>query len=306
MALRELIALLDERERLAGSLPHRVQREAVRVVQRFRERRRARAHRTSAAARVAAGGPTVELYQVPDFGGAFEIDIRSDLARRVAATGGFEPHLAALVRALVQPGDHCVDIGANIGFYSVLCGSLAGPGGRVLGVEPMQVVAERARANVSRHGLTNVEIEVCAASAQTGTMEIEHVEGREEFAALGAMHHAAIARRAEARRRTTVHVHLLDDLVQRHGLDPRFVKVDTEGGELGVLAGAPRLLAARKAAWLVETSDELLGPQGRSVAEVIGLLEGAGYRCRDAATGRPVTAGHCAGYNGDIVGLPSS
>jgi FkbM family methyltransferase len=295
--------LLDAREREARSGIGRARRAAARFIGRIAERRADRRHRRRAAAQVAAGGPTAELFSVPAFGREFEIDIRSDLARRVAATGTFEPHLAEIVRAAVRPGDHAVDIGANVGFYAVLCGALAGPAGRVLAVEPMAGVAARALANARRHGLANVVAETCAAGAEPGAMEIEHIEGREEFAALGQMRHAAV-RRTQERRRTRVAVERLDDLLARHALRPAFVKIDTEGSELGVLAGAARMLAEARPLLLVETSDDLLAPQGRRVADVARLLEAHGYRCRDAATGQPVTGARTERFHGDIVALP--
>lgn len=304
MRWSEVTRLLDARERLARSTSARARRAVERFFTRLAERRADRGYRRTTAERVAAGGTMTDLFPVPAFGEVFEIDIRSDLARRVAATGTFEPHLAEIVRAAVRPGDHAVDFGANVGFYTVLCGTLAGPTGRVLAVEPMAAVAERALANARRHGLANITAETCAAGEQTGVIEIEHIEGREEFAALGEMRHAAV-RRTQERRRTRVAVERLDDLLARHGVRPAFVKIDTEGSELGVLSGAPCMLSEMHPLLLVETSDDLLAPQGRRVADVAALLEAHGYRCRDAVSGQPVTGTRTERFHGDIVALPT-
>ncbi len=305
MRFAEVTRLLDERERTSRSAAHAVRRKVARFFTRMGERRADRQFRREVAARVQAGSAAVELFDVPAFGKQFEIDVRSDLARRVAATGTFEPHLAEIVRAVVRNGDCAVDIGANIGFYSVLCATLAGPSGRVLAIEPMAVVAERALANAKRHGLTNVTAEVCAAGEHAGSFEIEHIEGKEEYAALGDMQHAAV-RRTQDRRRTTVRVERLDDLLARHQMRPSFIKIDTEGGELGVLLGAPQTLSQARPLLLVETSDDLLKPQGHRVGEVIAVLEGHGYRCRDAVTGRHIPASRTERFHGDIVATPLS
>lgn len=299
----EVTRLLDERERQSRNGALVLQRKAVRVFTRMRERRADRRYRRSAAERVQAGGPLVDLFDVPAFGGRFEIDVRSDLARRVAATGTFEPHLAQVVRAAMRPGFNAVDIGANIGFYAVLCATLAGPQGRVLAIEPMAVVARRMLANVARNGLANVAAEVCAAGERAGAFEIEHIDGKEEFAALGAMQHAAV-RRTQDRQRTSVRVERLDDILARHALRPNFIKIDTEGSELGVLAGAQATLAEARPLLLVETSDDLLAPQGLRVGEVTGLLEGHGYRCRDAVTGCAMPSSRTERFHGDIVAIP--
>ncbi|MBL9141646.1 MAG: FkbM family methyltransferase [Phycisphaerae bacterium] len=303
MPFLQVTRLLDERERLSKSRVRVAAKQFTRFFARLGERRADRAFRRAVAARVKAGGPMVDLFNVPAFGEQFEIDVRSDLARRVAATGTFEPHLAQIVRTCVRPGDCAVDIGANIGFYTVLCATLAGKTGSVLAIEPMAVVAERALANVKRHGLGNVTVETCAAGDKAGSLEIEHIEGKEEFAALGAMQHAAV-RKTQDRKRSIVRVERLDDILARHSLRPRFIKIDTEGSELGVLTGATLTLSIARPLLLVETSDDLLAPQGRRVGEVIGLLEGHGYRCRDAVTGQHLPASRTERFHGDIVAIP--
>ncbi len=70
-----------------------------------------------------------------------------------------------------------------------------------------------------------------------------------------------------------VEVVTLDDAVERFG-EPRFVKVDVEGGELDVLKGGPDLVAARSASFGIEIHSEELGDSCREV------LESAGYACR--------------------------
>jgi SAM-dependent methyltransferase len=58
----------------------------------------------------------------------------------------------------VRPGDTVVDLGSGAGLDLILAGQAVGPTGRVIGVDMTDAMIERARANVARAGLTNVEI----------------------------------------------------------------------------------------------------------------------------------------------------
>ncbi len=71
----------------------------------------------------------------PALGGrAIEIDALDSLG--LAGGGDFEPEETALCRALVSPGQRCLDVGANIGYFTVLLAELCGSRGRVMAFEP--------------------------------------------------------------------------------------------------------------------------------------------------------------------------
>src|SRR5687768_1033712 len=54
----------------------------------------------------------------------------------IAAEGRYEEHLTAALVAALRPGDTFLDLGANMGYFTMLAASLVGPGGRVLAFEP--------------------------------------------------------------------------------------------------------------------------------------------------------------------------
>ena len=94
--------------------------------------------------------------------------LRLSSSSSVWATGTVEgPVQAALAQAL-RPGAVLHDVGASIGFYTVLGARLVGPGGRVVAFEPHPLTAAEARANVAANALANVVVVPAAVSDVVG------------------------------------------------------------------------------------------------------------------------------------------
>jgi FkbM family methyltransferase len=165
--------------------------------------------------------------------------------------GNYEPDTQAILASL--PLDGCVawDVGAHIGFFSLV---LARRCRQVIAVEPGADAARRLRTNAE---LNNAPIEVIEAAAG-GVSGTTHLH----LAADGRMNRVD-ADGIQVRQVT------LDELAGVHG-QPDLVKIDVEGAELAVLSGAARVLAHRPF-FLVEVhTPELL-------QSVTALLEAAGY-----------------------------
>ena len=79
--------------------------------------------------------------------------------------GSFEPEQTALVETLVKPGDTVVDLGAHIGYYTLLFAKLVGPSGHVVAFEPSPASCAILRRNVASNGLANVTIVNAAVGA---------------------------------------------------------------------------------------------------------------------------------------------
>ncbi|MCE7979658.1 MAG: FkbM family methyltransferase [Caldilinea sp. CFX5] len=74
----------------------------------------------------------------------------------------FEPTTRRLIETSIQPGMTFVDVGANIGYYSVFAGQLSGDKGKIFAIEPAPDNLEFLRQNITLNHLTNVEIFPCA------------------------------------------------------------------------------------------------------------------------------------------------
>jgi FkbM family methyltransferase len=196
----------------------------------------------------------------------------------VRAVRGFDPPEAPVLRALVQPGDHVLDIGANAGWYTRLLSELVGAGGRVFSVEPVPPTFEVLSFCVRALRLDNVELVDCALSDGAGwaTMEVpRYADGGENYYEAELVDDAPAAPGGGLRRFR----------VRRDAVDSRFagcrapvfVKIDVEGHEAAVLRGARGLICRARPALFVEVIGDLDDPRSESRA-MATCLAAEGYR----------------------------
>lgn len=94
------------------------------------------------------------------------------LTQSVLHLGEYEPMETRLVRERLQEGDVFLDVGANIGWYTVLASPRVGAGGKVIAFEPDPANAAMLRRNVEANGLTNVVVEEKALSNEPGKLKL--------------------------------------------------------------------------------------------------------------------------------------
>lgn len=185
------------------------------------------------------------IVRIPEFEGTFEIGAKSDVLRRVLVAQCYEPKMARVVKRWVDPARDVIDVGSNIGFYTVLASQLVSENQRVLSIEPTPGALKLLRINVERNARpSQVIIYEGAATSATRTVLINIVEGREEYSSTGTLAHPATAGAPF----TTLKVDgsSIDDLVNMFNLDPGFMKIDTEGTEYDVLLGSKHMLAENR------------------------------------------------------------
>ncbi len=187
----------------------------------------------------------------------------------------YEPPVAAAIRHILGRGDAFVDVGAHVGLWAAYAADLVGPEGRILAIEPGPPF-DRLKA---LEGIAPaVEAVRCGVGCERGTATFYGIG----LGTTGSFE-ARIAEGGERRPGggdgvpIEVPIETLDDLVESRGLRPRLVKVDVEGFEVEVLAGAPRLRAAGATDWIVEVHPHQLGMAGRAASDVHDVLVRAGY-----------------------------
>lgn len=241
--------------------------------------------------------------EVAEFRGKFYLDARSAIFRRIVADRYYEPELTGLCVEHCDRARDALDIGANVGFHSVLFSRLLQEAGnrKVLSVEPTQNAFERLQKNLQLNQMSDAVIPIKGAvSNEPGEIVIQTVEGMEEFSSVGSLVHPAVANQKV--NHETVRAYTIDALVSEHQLTPGFMKIDVEGAEGQVLAGARQTLAEHRPIILAELSDPLLRQSGSSSAEVLELLRQYDYRITDPL--RPDSTPGERQY-GDILCIPS-
>jgi FkbM family methyltransferase len=155
--------------------------------------------------------------------------------------GVFEPNLSAFLRAHLKPGDVFVDVGANVGYFSLLAAKLVGPTGKVVAVEAAPATYDALQAALALNGVTNARAINEAAFDSVSRLAIYTVDD-EENAGGASVVKAVGPPIAEVPARPLADM-LTDDEIARL----RLVKIDVEGAEVaavaGVLVAVPRMPA---------------------------------------------------------------
>ena len=185
------------------------------------------------------------------------------LVRWIRSQGVWEADVMKLLGRTLRPGGVFVDVGAHVGFHSVLAGQLVGPAGKVFAVEPAPWAVDLLRANVRRHGL-DVTVLPFAASDEAGTVRLALDEA-----------HRSGAHLSEAEDAVEVQAAPLDELLPDVAVD--VLKVDVEGAEPLVLRGARSLLRRSPHLLAVVEFRDQRHLSGESPAEVLALYESLGF-----------------------------
>lgn len=203
--------------------------------------------------------------------------LRMDLRRASAwyAAGTNETPVQHALAKRLSSGGVFFDVGANVGFFSLIGSRLVGPGGRVISFEPAPTMAASLRRNVELNRLTNVTVVEAAVAAAPGEGELmvdEHPGGSFLSSSGGA---AGPARRARVR------IVSIDDLVERGEVPPpTLVKIDVEGAEAQVLVGMSRTAARHLPAIICEVDDEHQEAAAAKLRAVEVTLKAWGYEVR--------------------------
>jgi FkbM family methyltransferase len=191
-----------------------------------------------------------------------------------------EPDVANVFVKVLGAGDVVVDIGANIGFLTVLAALLVGPTGRVVAFEPDPGNVERLRANLALNECLNVTIIEKAVTNQVGEVEFFLNSDTSDGNALWdpAQFPGNVKCLATQKRITLPGTTLDAEWEQLRLPAPKVIKIDTEGAEQRVLEGMRGLLAREKPHFVItELHTFGLEKMGCSEASLRASIEGLGY-----------------------------
>jgi len=188
----------------------------------------------------------------------FTIDIRSHIFRRIALFNEYETGIRDLVLTHLDRSRDAIDVGANIGLFTVLMAKQLSSGRRVLAIEPTSGASTLLRKNLLVNDVSSsVELYQGAAGNENMKVDICIPQGREEYASIGReLVHESIAGYPIVKEQ--VKCNTLDYLVAKHDLVPGLIKIDVEGAEYFVLDGAKETLKRFRPVVIFESSQALM------------------------------------------------
>ena len=198
------------------------------------------------------------------------VDRAEWLGRHVYATGEWEPPTSLLARRLLRPGDTVLDIGANVGYFSLLAADAVGPAGRVFAFEPIPTTRASLEHNVALNHAGHIEVRDTAVSDETRPTTI--YAGPPEHSGIASLRDFAGAGHA-----VDIQCTRLDDTLDRW---PRIalIKLDVEGAEHLALRGMAGLLARDLPDLVIEVTHDALVEMGSGAPAMFAMLSDLGYR----------------------------
>ena len=240
------------------------------------------------------------LINLPEYSGAFKIDIRSHICKRIFMEGSYEKDALPLIQESFDSNRDAIDIGANVGLYTIWFSKLLGPDHKVLAIEPTKLAYNYLTNNIMRNGIENKVITYKGVvSNRRGKHQIKFIPGLEEYSSLGELTHHVI--KGMEYFQEEVDGETLDGLVERFNLKPGFIKVDAEGAEKTILEGSANTLNKYKPVIYSELQDEMLENFQTNSTEVIDMLMKANYKVIDARTRLAISK---TKHSGQIMAIP--
>jgi FkbM family methyltransferase len=181
----------------------------------------------------------------------------------------YEPEVPRYLQAHVRSGDLAVDVGANIGYFTLLFARLVGPEGRVIAFEPNADNVRLLRQNVDANAYTNVEIHSQAVADSSGR----------SFLYLSPDNpgdHRLV--KSDSRSAVPVNVVALDDALPELCGKLDWLKVDVQGAELAALRGMRSLIdSSAKLTIVLEFAPRAMDEFGTQPEQLLGLLFESGF-----------------------------
>ena len=210
-----------------------------------------------------------------------DLRIRADLGdwlqRQIFMYGVYrvEEKHREMMLGRIREGSTILDIGAHIGYYTLLFAKRAGADGRVIAFEPSTATYEKLLENISLNDFDNISTVKAAASNRSGTATINLAAGYNTGST--SLHFDSGAVGTEQ-----VDTIAIDEYLSRHAIDDvNVVKIDVEGHELQVLEGMRATLAepANQAPEIfVEVNEKTLESAGTPVEAIFDELAATGYQ----------------------------
>lgn len=204
-------------------------------------------------------------------GALIHVDPTDHLQLMIYYFGTFEPHCLTYLAKCVNRGGTVVDVGANIGLYTLESSLVVGPTGQVISIEAAPPHAQALQKNIQLNRMNNVSVIEAAVGDSVGEATLTLPSGDN----LGMFTVGPVSGDKVFR----VVLRPIDDLLKERGINSvDLIKMDIEGSEYRALRGAARTLGRCRPVLIIELNESALCRCGSSTAEVKELLRYWGYR----------------------------
>ncbi|MGA9755434.1 MAG: FkbM family methyltransferase [Desulfobaccales bacterium] len=217
-----------------------------------------------------------------DKGFRMKLDLQDPEQMKVYFYGHYhERYEADLVQRLMEGDEVFWDVGANVGYFTLVAATALTNRGQIVAFEPGRNAYARLTENLALNAYRNIKAYPVAVADREGEAVL-HVAG--DIADSSASLYPA--GRGQAGREVCRTV-ALDHFLRSEGLrPPDLIKLDAEGAELAVLQGAEGLIQDSPPLWLMEMEEKNLKAAGASKAAIADFLTGYGYRAAHLSKGR--------------------
>lgn len=199
------------------------------------------------------------------------VDLRSAIGRGILVTGVFDPLVFVPIRGALAAGGNFLDIGANVGYYSVLAAQTIAGRGAVYAFEIDPRPLRCLRRNARLVGLDRIAVQEVAVGALQAVRRL--TPGQDSG-------HTRVVEKGDG---PIVEMTSIDAWRRRHGVrDIRAIKIDIEGGEFAALQGATETLEIERPLIVFEVLDNAEALGGASRAEIFAFVRQLGYRVSEA------------------------
>jgi FkbM family methyltransferase len=182
----------------------------------------------------------------------------------------WEPQVTEYISQKIEKGMTVLDIGADIGYYTLLFAKRVSKNGRVIAFEPIPSAREKLLQNVKMNGYKHITVCDFALFSSNGSATLE-----------GPLKISRIAPKREKKLKNDIEVQtrIFDECLQDLRINRiDIVKIDVEGAELDVLHGMKLSLSKYQPSVLVEIHPEGLKTFGYTSSDLFEFMESMGYR----------------------------
>jgi FkbM family methyltransferase len=179
----------------------------------------------------------------------------------------YEPEVTGMVERLLRPGDIFVDVGANLGYFTLLAAPIVGQDGHVYAVEPNDLNVKLLESSIRANGFENISVMQVAAAERLETLLLHSTIGNGTTSAM---------REHELFSGTSIPGIPLDIVLSGRKKPVALIKIDVEGFEYRVLRGAEGTMRQDRPFIIFEFS--AAGIDGIGGEDFLRWLADRGYR----------------------------